>query len=557
MARQDELVFVALGGLGEIGMNLGLYGYGPPEDRQWLMVDCGVTFAAEEHLPGIDLILPDVSFVEGERGSLCGIVLTHAHEDHFGALPDLWERLGSPPVYATAFTAGLLAAKLDEERGAPSIAVDEVPLGGRFKVGPFDLELVSTTHSIPEPNAIILRTPVGTVLHTGDWKVDYDPLIGEPFDAAPFEALGEEGCLALVGDSTNAVREGRSPGEGDVAKVLAELIAQAPARVAVTCFASNLARMRAVAKAAAEAGRKVILVGRAMRRTVMVARELGYLDGIAAFLGEEEFAALPRDKAVLLCTGSQGEPRAALTRIAAGNHPTVSLGAGDRVIYSARTIPGNEREVGSVVNALIRGGVDVITDRTHLVHVSGHPRRDELRDMFGWVRPRIAIPVHGEALHLDEHARLAREAGVPEVVTAYNGDVVLIGPGAARIIDEAPSGRVYKDGRLLVDSDSEGVRQRRRLASAGAVTISLAVDGRGDAVGEPAISVFGLPEFDDEGASFAEIAADAVDEVLDSLPRGRRRNPEVLGEAVRRAVRGAIAASWGKKPLCQVHILPV
>lgn len=557
MAERDELVFLALGGLGEIGMNLGLYGYGPPDDRQWLMVDCGVTFAGEEHQPGIDLILPDVSFLEEERGALVGIVLTHAHEDHFGALPDLWERLGRPKVFATPFTAALLEAKLAEEAGAPDIPIDTVPLGGRISVGPFDVDLVSVTHSIPEPNALVIRTPVGAVLHTGDWKVDDDPQIGEPFDTAPFVALGEEGCLALVGDSTNAIRDGRSPGEGDVAKVLTRLLADAPARVAVTCFASNVARIRSTALAAANAGRQVVIVGRAMRRTITVARELGYLDDVPPFLGEDQFARLPRERTVLLCTGSQGEMRAALTRIAAGNHPTVALGAGDRVIYSARTIPGNEREVGSVINALIRSGVEVVTDRTELVHVSGHPRGDELRDMYGWVRPRIAIPVHGEALHLAEHAAIARQMGVEQVVTAYNGDMVLIGPGKARIVDEAPTGRIYKDGRVLVDSESDGVRERRRLAFAGTITVSLAVDQGGNAIGEPVLTLLGLPETDNDGTAFEDIAADAVDEVLDRLPRARRRDAGALAEAVRRAVRGAVSAAWGKKPLCHVHILTV
>ncbi len=556
MAKRDELVFLPLGGVGEIGMNLGLYGYGPADDRTWLMVDCGVSFAAEEHLPGIDLIFPDIGFIEEERRALAGIVLTHAHEDHFGALPDLWSRLGVP-VYATPFTAGLLAAKLQEERGAPDIPVEVIPLGGRFEVGPFDLEFVSVTHSIPEPNALIIRTPAGTVLHTGDWKIDANPVIGKAFDPAPFIALGEEGCRAVVGNSTNAVRDGRSPGEGDVAKVLAEVVAASPHRVAVTAFASNVARIRSVAEAAAAAGRQVVVVGRAMHRTILVARELGYLDGIPGFLGDDHYDRLPRDKVVLLCTGSQGEPRAALTRIAQHNHPTIELAPGDRVVYSARTIPGNEREVGAVINALILDGIEVITDRTHMVHVSGHPRTDELRDMYGWVRPEVLVPVHGEALHLREHARLGRELGIGEIVPAINGNVVRLAPGPAAIIDEARSGRLYKDGRIVMSADAEAVRERRRLSFAGHVTVSLAVDGRGDAVADPKIALIGLPELDGDGDPLEEIVADAVDEVLATLPRPRRRDPDALAEAVRRAVRGAVDGAWGKKPVCQVHVLTV
>ncbi len=395
----DELVFLPLGGVGEIGMNLGLYGFGPKSRRRWLMVDFGVAFASEEHLPGVDLILPDISFIEQAKDSLEAILITHAHEDHFGALPYIWDRLKTQ-VYATPFAAGLLAAKLMEENGAPQVPVTTVELGSRRSFGPFDVEFVPVTHSIPEPTSLIIRTPVGNVLHTADWKIDFDPVVGPAFDPAPFKALGEEGCRAMVCDSTNVMREGRSQGEGDVAKGLAEVIRGRSGRVAVTAFASNVARLRSVAEAALEVGRTVIVVGRAMKRTISVARELGYLEGLPQFLGEEHFSRLPRDKVVLLCTGSQGEPRAALTRIARGNHPSVSLNAGDTVVYSARQIPGNEREVGGVLNSLVRNGIEVVTDREALVHVSGHPRRDELKDLYGWVKPQMALPVHGEAQHL-------------------------------------------------------------------------------------------------------------------------------------------------------------
>ncbi|MEJ8574644.1 ribonuclease J [Microbaculum marinum] len=556
MARSEELVFLPLGGVGEIGMNLGLYGYGRPGRWSWLMVDCGVSFAAEEHLPGIDLIFPDIGFIEEERGALEGIVITHAHEDHFGALPDLWPRLRAP-VYATPFTAGLLSAKIDEEPGASPVPVEVVPLGGRFKAGPFDVELISVTHSIPEPNAVVIRTPAGTVLHTADWKIDADPVIGQPFDPAPFIALGREGCRAIVCDSTNVLRPGRSPGEGDVRKGLAEAIAEAPHRVAVTAFASNVARIRSVAEAAAAAGRSVVVVGRAMRRVIAVSREQGLLEGLPAFLGEDMYRTLPRDKVVLLCTGSQGEPRAALTRIAAGNHPTVSLASGDRVIYSARSIPGNEREIGTVVNALTRAGIEIVTDDTHLVHVSGHPRREELQDMYGWVRPEVAVPVHGEARHLVAHAKLAREMKVPEVVTAYNGDMVRLAPGPAEIVDEVPAGRLYKDGRITEREDSDTVRDRRRLSFSGFVGVGLAIDERGEAVGDPDIELIGVPEFDAMGVPFVELVYDAVEQTLRGLPRARRRDPDALAESMRRAVRNAVNAGWGKKPVCHVFVMTV
>ncbi|MEX2036557.1 MAG: ribonuclease J, partial [Xanthobacteraceae bacterium] len=450
-----ELVFAPLGGVGEIGMNLSIYGLGDRRRRSWLVVDVGVSFASEENLPGIDLILPDIRYLVEERRNLAGIVLTHAHEDHYGALLDLWPKL-KVPVYATPFTAALFAAKRLGERGAPDIPITQVPLGSRFQVGPFDIELISVAHSIPESNALILRTPFGNVLHTGDWKLDLTPVIGPPTDEGKLKALGAEGCLALIGDSTNAVRDGRSPSESDVAKNLAALIASAPGRVAVTTFASHVARIRAVAEAARMAGREVVVVGRAMDRVSQVARETGYLDGIQDFHGIEVFGHLPRDKVVALCTGSQGEPRAALARIAADEHPEIALSKGDRVIFSSRPIPGNERAINRVINGLIDQGVEVITDRTHLVHVSGHPRRGELEDMIGWVRPRTLIPVHGEALHLAEHAALARRLGT-NVLLCRNGDLVKLAPGEPAITDEVPAGRFYKDGALLIQAEGRTV----------------------------------------------------------------------------------------------------
>ena len=424
---KQELVFAPLGGVGEIGMNLSIYGLGDERRRSWLAVDLGVSFASEEHLPGIDLILPDIRYLVEERKNVAGLVLTHAHEDHFGALLDLWPRL-KLPVYATPFTAALLEAKRLGQPGAPEIPVNIVQLGSRFSVGPFDIELVSMAHSIPESNALIIRTPCGTVLHTGDWKIDPTPILGDVTDEKKLRALGDEGCLAIVGDSTNAVRDGRSPSEKDVAKTIAELVKNARGRVAVTTFASNVARLRTVIDAARAADREVVVVGRAMERIIQVARETGYMEGVQDLRPVEAYGYLPPNKVVALCTGSQGEPRAALSRIAANEHPEVTFSRGDRVIYSARTIPGNEREVGRVINGLIDQGIEVITDRTHLVHVSGHPRRAELEELIGWVRPKILIPVHGEALHLSEHAALARRCGVKEVVQCRNGDLVRLSP---------------------------------------------------------------------------------------------------------------------------------
>ncbi len=369
-------------------------------------------------------------------------------------------------------------------------------------------------------------------------------------------ALGDEGCLAIVGDSTNAVRDGRSPSEKDVAKTIAELVKTARGRVAVTTFASNVARLRTVIDAARAAGREVVVVGRAMERVIQVARETGYLEGVQDLRPADAYGYLPPNKVVALCTGSQGEPRAALSRIAQDQHPDVTLSRGDRVIYSARTIPGNEREVGRVINGLIDQGIEVITDRTHLVHVSGHPRRAELEELIGWVRPKILIPVHGEALHLSEHAALARRCGVKEVVQCRNGDLVRLSPTAG-IIDELPSGRLYKDGSLLVEADARMVADRRRLSFAGVVSVALALTDKGELVDDPSLDLIGIPERDRDGGLIYEAVNDAVHETLASLPRARRRDPDAVAEAVRRAVRAAVNERWGKKPMCHVHVLAV
>jgi ribonuclease J len=556
MMAHNELVFAPLGGIGEIGMNLSIYGFGDARRRQWLIVDCGVSFASEEHLPGVDLILPDISYLIEERKNIVGLVLTHGHEDHMGALIDLWPRL-KVPLYATPFTAALFEAKRLSEPGAPQIPVNVVPLNGHLTLGPFAIDFINVAHSIPESNALAIRTPAGVVLHTGDWKIDPTPLIGVPTDAAKLTALGDEGVLALVGDSTNAVREGRSPSEADVAKTLAELIRTAPRRVAVTTFASHVGRLRAVAAAARAAEREVILVGRAMERVAQVARETGYLDGVQDFRSMESYGYLPPDKVLALCTGSQGEPRAALSRIARDEHPEVTLAKGDRVIFSSRAIPGNEKAVGEVINGLVMQGIEVITDRTHLVHVSGHPRRDELREMIGWVRPQILIPAHGEALHLAEHAELARRAGVPKVLVCRNGDLVRLAPDGPEIVDKVPSGRLYKDGSLLINAESRTVAARRRLSFSGIVTVALALSTKGQLVADPEVELIGLPDSDAAGTSMTEIARDAVEEAFESMPKPRRRDPDAVAEAVRRAVRGRISERWNKKPICHVHVLTV
>ena len=556
MAGQTaDLVFCALGGIGEIGMNMAVYGYGPPQKRQWLMVDCGVSFAGED-LPGVDLVMPDTRFIEAQRKNLMGIVLTHAHEDHFGALIHLWPKL-QVPVYATRFTAALLEAKRLAGHDAPKIDIRVIPSRARFSLGPFDIEMIDVAHSIPESNALAIRTPAGLVIHTGDWKIDETPVIPPVTDRDRLTALGDEGVLALVCDSTNAIREGRSPSERDVSKSLAELIGSKKGRVAVTTFASNVGRIRSVAEAAMANDRSVVIVGRAMERVCLIARECGLLDGIPEFLSPENYGFLPRDKVVLVLTGSQGEARAALARVAKGEHPDVTLAKDDIVIFSSRTIPGNEKPVGAIINGLVRQGVEVITDRTHLVHVSGHPRRDELADMYRWVRPKIAIPVHGEDWHLSEHAKLARSLGVADVLTAHDGQILRLGPGPAGPVAEAPIGRTLLDGNILISSGQETVPQRRRLSWSGAVFIALALSDKGEIVSEPDVKLQGLPLKTREGEDMEDLIADAALEVLESLSKPKRRDPDAVETAIERGVRAAVDRAWGKKPVCQVIVLVV
>jgi ribonuclease J len=555
----DELVFAALGGVGEIGMNLGIYGFGPVDRRQWLVVDLGISFAGPD-TPGVDLIMPDVRFLIEERANIVGLVLTHGHEDHVGALLDLWPKLGCP-VYTTPFTAALAEARRLNEPGAPKIPFHVIPSGGRVKIGPFDVEFLPVAHSIPDSHGLALRTPLGMVVHTGDWKIDPTPVVGNVTDPARFTALGDEGVLAVVCDSTNAIRDGISPSENDVQKTLKEIIKTAPHRVAVTTFASNVARIRSVAEAAIEAGREVVLVGRAMERVVMVAREQRLLDGLPPFRPVDAYGYLPRDKVVAILTGSQGEPRAALARIADDDHPEIALSAGDMVIFSSRTIPGNERAVNRIINALVLDGVNVMTDRHALVHVSGHPRRGELEQMYSWLRPKISVPVHGEPMHLAEHADLARRMGVGEVIRMVDGDLLRLASAApdksAEVVDELPVGKLYKDGHTLVGEADRAIAERRRLSFAGVVSVAVAMSAKGELTGDPMVDITGLPELGANGTPLADVIEEAVLDCLDTLPKPRRRDPDAVAESLTRAVRSAVNAAWGKKPLCHVLVIGV
>ncbi|MFB8340988.1 ribonuclease J [Brucella cytisi] len=554
MARSNttELVFLPLGGVGEIGMNLAMYGFGPADNREWLVVDMGVSFAGPEQ-PGADLILPDIRYLEAEKHNLRGIVITHAHEDHFGALLDLWPRL-KVPVYATPFTAGLLEAKRQSEHGAPEIPITIYKAGEKFEVGPFKLEAVAVTHSIPEPVSLAITTPLGTVVHTGDWKMDPEPSLGPVIDEARFRAIGDAGVLALICDSTNALREGESPSERQVGESLRELIENARGRVAITTFSSNVGRIRSITEAARDAGRQVLVVGRSMKRAISVATELGYMEGLPEYLSEEDYGYIPRENVVMILTGSQGEPRAALAKLARDEMRSLALTAGDTVIYSSRAIPGNEKSILDIKNRLIDRGIKIIGDEDALVHVSGHPRRNELRRMYSWVRPQILVPVHGEAAHLVAQGALGAMEGIEQVAQVRDGDMLRLAPGKAEIIDEAPVGRIYKDGKLIGDEEEIGMVERRKLAYVGHVAVSVLLDREHKIIDEPDLVTFGVPEENAQGDLLEDILLDAAIEAIDSIPRVRRKDIELVRESVRRAVRAAANEAWGKKPVVTVFV---
>ena len=544
-ARDDELVLLPLGGAGEIGMNFNAYGFGPPDERKWIVVDCGVLFGRETTSPGVDVIMPDIRYLAEQRENVLAIVLTHAHEDHIGAIGHLWPMLRCP-LYATPFTARLIEGKLEEAGLRDRVRVKSVPLGGHIEIGPFAIDFVSITHSILEPNALAIKTPLGTVVHTGDWKIDPDPLLGEVTDQNALRKLGDEGVLATVCDSTNALVQGHSGSEARVRQALSALIGSLTGRVAVTAFASNIARLDSVAKAAREHGRQVALVGRSMHKMVAAARDTGYLGDFPNTIDETEARQLPPRRVLYLCTGSQGEPRAALPRIAAGEHQHISLGEGDAVIFSSRIIPGNELAIFELHNKLAGLGVEVLTEQDHFVHVSGHPCRDELAEMYRWTRPRIAVPVHGELRHMSEHARLARALQVPEAVVIENGHMLRLAPGPAQIIDEVPSGRIHLDGRILIEEGAGLARARRALGNAGMIAITLVLDSKGRVATTPSIIIDGIPE-----PVHAAIRG-AADE---AVKRHKKGDEEQLRESVRRAARRAASDAWGKKPVTRVEIV--
>ncbi len=548
-----NIYFLPLGGVGEIGMNMSLYGHA----GQWLMVDCGVSFANAD-LPGIDILMADPRFIAEQPEKLSGLVLTHGHEDHLGAVEYLWNKLRCP-IYATPFTAELLRHKLADSRGQKKKAkIFEIPVGGSFGCGPFDLKFINMTHSIPESQALLLSTPVGSVLHTGDWKLDPNPMIGDITDSAALQALAQQDLLALIGDSTNALVPGRAGSEQEAAEGLTEIFTHCRQRIVVTCFASNVARVQSAIIAARRNGRHAALVGRSLWRIWEVAQMTGYLNDLEPPLTEHEAAHAPRDQIVLICTGSQGEPRSALSKLADDDHPDVQLEAGDVCIFSSREIPGNETAIAGVQNRLIRRGIGIITADDAKVHVSGHPCRDELAEMYQWTRPRLAVPVHGEPRHQRAHAEVARRCQVPKILIPENGEIICLGPSEPKVAGTAPSGILAMDGTQLrpLRQDAGALRERQKLSVAGLVTITLALTRRGEILDVPQISLLGLVEPEELAPMLLELE-DVVQDAVDKMDKGQGREDAAMQSRIGQQVRRHFNQTHGKKPMVQVHIVRV
>ena len=555
MYNSSDFLFVPLGGSGEIGMNANLYHY----QGSWLMVDLGISFP-DDTMPGIDVVLPDLSFIESRRDALAGLVLTHGHEDHLGAIPYMWSKLGCP-VYGSAFTLALLRRKLAENGKQTDIPLIELGPGTVTDIGAFSVEMVGMAHSIPDPTSLAIRCEAGTVLHTGDWKFDSAPGLGEDTDSTRLAEIGDEGVLAMVGDSTNAMVEGRTGSEAEAEAGLRKVIAEAKGRVAISCFSSNVARIQSIIHAAMANDRSVAVVGRAIRRAISAAQEVGYLRDLPDFVPEEDINLLPRENIVILCTGTQGEPRAAMAKISAGVHESVTLDPGDTVVFSSRQIPGNEPAIARVQDGLIRRKIILITDEDAPVHVSGHPSRDEMVEMYGLVRPRIAIPVHGTARHLMAHAELAESCQVHQTLLPDNGTVIRLVAGGgdaagrdAEIIDNVKTGALTHEKGKIVEIQSDMMRARRRMLWNGVVTASLVMNRNGGLCAVPAVSQTGISDAD-TAADYVAAASLAIEDAIAAMGRGARRDDSQVEEIAGQALRRVARSMFGLRPVAHVHIM--
>jgi len=551
---KDELLFCPLGGSGEIGANMNLYAYGKPGEHKWIMVDIGVTFA-DDTLPGIDLIYPDPGFIVDKKDDLLGIVLTHAHEDHIGAIAHLWPKLKCK-IFATPFTAVLIKEKCREKNIDITNYLKIIELNGTIKLDPFKIEFITMTHSILEPNGLRIETPAGAVLHTGDWKVDPNPLIGGDINIKRLKEIGDEGVLAMICDSTNIFSVGRSGSEGDVRKSLVKIMSRLKKRIIVTSFASNVARMETIFHCAEKTGRKISLVGRSMHRIYKAAKQCGYMKNIPEPIDPREAKKISREKIVYLCTGSQGEPMGAMMRVSSYTHPDVYLEKGDTVIFSSKIIPGNEKKLYKLHNQLVKDGIEVISEENEFVHVSGHPNRDEMRDMYGWVKPKCVIPVHGEHRHMIEHVSFAKEMKVPNPVLVENGDIVKIYPGdKPAVYDKAPSGKLYLDGNVSVEENAQSIKDRKNLSANGYMEVTILITPKGNIHKRPIITYRGLPVSDTD--EFIYAIEDEIENTTKKFSLGSKKQEHNLIDSLKIICRKHSKEKTGKKPFTNINLVRI
>ena len=551
---KKELLFCPLGGAGEIGANMNLYGYGNPGEHNWIMVDIGVTFA-DDTLPGIDLIYPDPGFIVEKKDNLLGIIVTHAHEDHIGAIAHLWPKLKCK-IYATPFTAVLIKEKFKEKNVDINNHLKIVQLNGIIDLDPFRIEYVSMTHSILEPNGLKIKTPAGVVLHTGDWKIDENPMVGKNIDIDKLKQIGNEGVLAMVCDSTNIFTVGRSGSEETVRRSLLKIMERLKKRIVITSFASNVARMETIFYCAEKTGRQISLVGRSMHRIFKAAKQCGYLKDIIDPIDPREAKNISREKIIYLCTGSQGEPMGAMMRISSYTHPDVFVEKGDTVIFSSKIIPGNEKKLYKLHNQLVKDGIEVISEENEFVHVSGHPNRDEMKDMYSWIKPKCVIPVHGEHRHLMEHISFAKEMQVPHPVLVENGDIVKIFPGdKPEVYDKAPSGRLYLDGNISVHEDSQSIKERKNLSSNGYLEVTLLITSKGNIHDNPILSFRGLPIYEEDEFTYG--LENVIEKITKSFKIGSRKQEHNLIDALKIACRKFTKEKTGKKPYTNINLVNI
>ena len=552
--KKEELLFCPLGGSGEIGMNMNLFSYGKPEAQKWIIVDIGVTFA-DDSIPGIDLIYPDPGFIINKKKDLLGIVLTHAHEDHIGAIAHIWPKLKCK-MYATPFTAVLIKEKFKEKKIDIGENLKIVDLNGNIKLGPFKIEFITLTHSILEPNGLLIETPAGIVLHTGDWKVDPNPLIGNKIDQTKLKEIGNKGVLAMICDSTNVLSHGRAGSEADVRTNLLKLMSNLKKRIIVTSFASNVARMETIFYCAEKTKRQISLVGRSMHKIYKAAKQCGYLKNVISPIDAREAKKISREKIVYLCTGSQGEPMGAMMRIINYTHPDVFIEKEDTVIFSSKIIPGNEKKLYKLHNQLVKNQIDVISEETDFVHVSGHPNREDLRDMYGWVKPKSVIPVHGEHRHMAEHISFAKEMQVPYPVQVENGDIVKLFPGQKpEVFDKAPVGRLYVDGIISVNEDSQSIRERKNLANNGYLEVTILINGKGKLFKKPLVSFKGLPI--EEAQDFFYDLEDEIENISRTFSLNNKKQESNLIEALKISCRKIVKEKTGKKPYTNINLVRI